>query len=441
VRQRFLNFLETIRSNYWFVPGMVLVAMVIAAEGLIRIDRLLIDSAKDLPDWVPQLRPGVAEQMLLTIANASVALASLVFSITLIVLTLTAGNYGPRLIRRFLSDTPTQVVLGLYTGTLVYCLLVLRSTAAVGDERFIPHLAVLGAMVLAIADVMMLTYFVNHMSGSIHATNMIWSVTDELDSAIEELFPQELGEDEREVALPRGSTCPETKPWMLEASRAGYLRGVDADGLMRLAKEHDLVISMPRIGTFVGPVPVAKVWRATEPDDELTDDLRVQFMIGQSRTALQDVVYSLDRLVEMAARALSPGVNDPFTALTCIDHFELAFSRLAKRQFPSAERFDDEDRLRIITDPVTFDHLLKRTFDPIRQYGCGQMLVSRRLLEVLGTIVRHARSAEHRDAALGAAMRVWQSCSRAQADDPLLPDLEALYQDVIGAGEPKPQTA
>ena len=119
---------------------------------------------------------------------------------------------------------------------------------------------------------------------------------------------------------------------------------------------------------------------------------------GASRLAAALAYYTIFSLAPLliiviaVARALSPGVNDPFTAVTCLDQAERAFGKMSRRRFPSAERFDEDKRLRVITDPVTFDHLLRRTFDPIRQYGCGQALVSRRLLEVLGTIASHART-------------------------------------------------
>lgn len=432
--QRLRNLWDTVRSSYWFVPGIVLAVMAAAAEGLTWIDGLLLVEGKELPDWVPRLRADVAEQLLLAVANASVALATLVFSITLIVLTLTTGNYGPRLMRRFMGDTPTQVVLGLYTGTLVYCLLVLRATASTGEDRFIPHLAVSGAMAIAIIDVLMLTYFVHHMSNSIHATSMLWAVSRDLDAAIDNIFPEELGDDEREIA-PAGASRPsELAAHELHAQHPGYLRSVDADGLLALTIEHNLLVRLPRIGTFVGPVPIAIVQARTKPNAALQERLRECLFVGGSPTPVQDVRYSLDRLVEMAARALSPGVNDPFTAIACLDQAERALSRLAGRRFPSAERFDDDGTLRVVSDPPGFDELLTGAIDPIRQYGGGQLLVTKRLFEVLCTIAEHARTPDRRRAVHAAAERAWQTCLKAQTDDPALPMLETLYRRAITTG-------
>lgn len=430
--QRLRNLWDSVQSSYWFVPGLVLAGLVIAAEGLLALDRVLLREGKGVPDWVPKLRAEVAEQMLLAVANASVALASLVFSITLIVLTLTAGNYGPRLLRRFMSDTPTQVVLGLYTGTLVYCLLVLRATASTGEERFIPHLAVSGGMVLAFLDVMVLTFFVHHVSRSIHATDMLWNVVGGLDAAIEEMFPEELGLDEEEVGAEDKQWQPTEPGERVEPSRAGYVRAVDPEALMRVARERQVVVRIRRIGTFVGPRPAAEVFPGDRLDEESRRALREAVVVGRSRTPVQDVEYSLDRLVEMAGRALSPGVNDPFTALACLDQIERAMSRLAVRKFPSAERYDDDGELRVVSEPVTFEGLLKRTLDPIRQYGCGQVLVMMKMLEVLGVIREHARAKSRRAAVERMGARVWESCRGAHGKDPALGDLEGVYRRMVG---------
>ncbi len=433
VLNRLINLWNVVRSSYWFVPGIVLAAMALVAEGLVRLDRALATSGKALPEWVPQLRPGVAEQMLLTIANASVAMASLVFSITLVVLTLTAGNYGPRLLRRFMSDTPTQIVLGLYTGTLLYCLLVLRSTAAVGDERFVPHLAVSGAMVVALADVLMLTFFVHHMSHSIHATSMLWSISADLDKSIDDLFPDDLGEDlrgEPHKPLPVLEGLPSHA---VRPSRPGYLRAVDASGLMCLAKDNDLILSIPPIGAFVGPLPVAVVRTAKPLRDELLAEIRSQFIVGPSRTPSQDVQYSINRLVELGARALSPGVNDPFTAIACLDQAEVALSKLVRKTFPSAERFDDEGRLRVVASPLSMATVLSDVYDPIRQYGSGQMLVSRRMLQTLRTVMLNARVGARKAEVRSVTDRVWETVRLAQQNDPGLAELERLYCAVLDA--------
>jgi len=427
VRQRFLNLWDTVRSSYWFVPGIVLFLVTAAAEALIWLDRSMASTGKRLPEWVPQLRESVAEQLLLAIASASVSLATLVFSITLIVLTLTTGNYGPRLLRRFMGDTPTQIVLGLYTATLVYCLLVLRSTASVGEERFVPHLAVSGVMAIAIADVLMLMYFMHHVSGSIHVTSMLWSVSSELDSALEDVFPEELGEDERDVEEEQSRVTLQGEWRAVEALTPGYLRSVDADGLMRFAKQEDVVVRIPRVGTFVGSQALAQITSSGPLGEEAKSRLRQLFIVGNSRTPHQDVEYSLDRLVEMAARALSPGVNDPFTAISCLDQAEHALSRLARRRFPSPRRLDEHGHLRVIAASVQFDELLIRTLDPIRQYGRGQWLVIKRLLEVLGTVAGHTPTPARRRAVGALIERVWLGCCDAEQNDPAMKLLRPVY--------------
>jgi uncharacterized membrane protein len=163
--------------------------------------------------------------------------------------------------------------------------------------------------------------------------------------------------------------------------------------------------------------------------------LRQLVVVGPSRTPLQDIEYSLDRLVEMAARALSPGVNDPFTAVACLDQAEHALSRLVRRRFPSHKRLDEDGCLRVIAAPVRFDELLIRTLDPIRQYGRGQWLVVKRLLEVLGTIARHAPTPGRRKAVRALIERAWQGCCDAEQNDPAMELLRPVYDRAREAAE------
>lgn len=257
----------------------------------------------------------------------------------------------------------------------------------------------------------MLIVFIQNVATLIQAPHVVAGVARDLDGAIERLFPELIGEpasDEelndasaRDMESNLGENCV-----VVGSAREGYIQAIDADGLMHLARERDLVLRLrSQPGDFISiGSPLADVWPAAEqPAAELSGaDLAVPlsetFLVGIHRTPRQDVECMIDELVEVAVRALSPGINDPFTAMNCIDRLGAALGRVAERKLPSAYRGDDEGRLRVIARPVSFANVLDAAFDQIRQYGRDSVAVTIRLLEALESISAHVQRGEDREA-------------------------------------------
>lgn len=439
--QRILNRLEMLRTSYWFVPGVLLVGGVVASQVVLMLDHALEPKKLEAIWWIPELEAGPAQTVLIAVAGAAISLATLVFSITLIVLTLTAGQFGPRLMRRFMRDRTTQLVLGLYTATFIYCLLVLLGIPGISTDAFVPRIGLAGGMVLAVVDIAMLTFFIHHVSRSIQATDMVERVAGDLAAAIDGLFPEELGDDIAQLPSPQGPPADfEQRLARIQPENPGYLRRVDAPGLMRAATELDILVRIPRIGEFVGVAPLLEVYPTEKVDDELKRRLRGTMIVGPTRTPAQDVEYCIERLVEIAARALSPGINDPFTAISCIDQLGAAMANLGGRTMPSSHRYDDEGRLRVIADAETFADVLSHGFDPIRQYGGGQILVTTRLFEALANVARCTRDPDRLAVVRAQMQRVWITCRRDQSEDPQLPMIKRAHDRAM-AVVPEPEEA
>jgi len=347
-----------------------------------------------------------ASSLLGAIASSMITIAGVVFSMTLVALSLASSQLGPRLLRNFMRDTTTQMVLGTFVATFLYCLLVLRTIRRAEEVIFVPHLSVSLGVLLAVASVGVLIFFIHHVSVSIQANEVVTRVGTELIRGIERLFPETIGR-----GAPRILTEPpdaefldrfdrEARP--IGSSGDGYLQFVDGDALMALATKEDIVIRLVRRhGQYVVATrALALVWPGNRVTDQLMERVNSTFALGNQRTSGQDIEFAVNQLVEIAIRALSPGVNDPFTAMTCVDHLGSALCRLAQREMPSPYRHDKQDQLRLIAPVFTFPDVTDAAFNQIRQYGRSSTAVTIRLLETIAQVARSVHRSEDRVALL-----------------------------------------
>jgi uncharacterized membrane protein len=315
-----------------------------------------------------------------------------------------------------MRDRGNQVVLGTFIATFVYCMLVLRTvrgengTGDAGGGAFVPHIAVTLAIVLALASLGVLIFFIHHAAVSMQAPTVIANVAAELCTGIDEMFPEEMGDEapapspppDDEHAIPGGIEAWSNSVSTARAARSGYVQLIDDDRLMQIASENDLLLRVVhRPGRFVveGDA-LALVSRVDHLSSEPLDEIRETFLIGSHQTPTQDVELAVNQLVEVAVRALSPGINDPFTAMTCVDHLGAALSRLATRRIPSSYRRDKHGRVRVIACPLAFPDVTETAFRQIRQYGRTSTAVLVRLLEAIANILPRVRRPEDREALL-----------------------------------------
>ena len=404
---------EYLRGTYWAVPSAMSIAAVLLAFGVVQLDEAATPTLLNRLSWVYEGGPEGARAVLSTIAGSMITVAGVTFSITIVALTLASQQFGPRLLRNFLRDVGNQVVLGTFVSTFLYCLLVLRTVRGSDDAEFVPHLAVTVGVTLAMLSLGVLIFFIHHVATSIQASRIIANVAEDLERAIDRLFPDTLGED---AASADGPGLSAHGPNHVPGARAvmarttGYVQSIDADGLMRVAREHHVVVRVhAKPGVFVrrGSVLLTLASGTERPDADAKSFADV-FIIGSERTGTQDVTFFVDQLVELAVRALSPGINDPGTARLCIDRLEQALCHLAGRHMPSAERYDQDGDVRVIASLLTFPEVVASAFEEIARYGRTSVSVTCRLLEAVrsvGSCVTHRadRSALLRQAGVIAA--------------------------------------
>lgn len=345
-----------------------------------------------------------ARSILSTISGAMIGVAGTVFSVTLVALTLASSQFGPRLIKNFMYVQLNQVVLGAYVSTYLYCLLVLNAVSDHDGYSFIPSISILVAILAAVTNIVLLIVFIHQIAVSIQADRVISDISGFIAKQVETLFPEKMGEEiadeENMDASAILSGYPQRVP--IKSPKSGYLQYMDGGVLMKLVAKHDSLLQLHhRPGSFlVKGSEVGLLYSNSAWDEATLESLTDQFIIGETRSTQQDLEFSFHQMVEVAARALSPGVNDPYTAMACIDHLSATMCYLAEAQFPSKYRFDEEGDLRVITDILTFEGILDVAFNQIRQFSGGSPAVIIRLMEALTTLLGFTQTESHKKAVI-----------------------------------------
>jgi len=393
---RFRNFWDNVRATYWFVPAVMTVLAAIAALTVYWVDQsmptyLLQDK------WYVFYPQSVAEarSVLSTIGETSLGVIGVVFSITLVPLSITSGQYGSIVLRTFLRDRGTQFVLGAYSATTFYCLFVLMGRASASNQT-VP-LSVTIAVYMLLASLLLLVYFFHHVADSLQASAVVEQVSKELERAIEQDYPLErptpLSDRPHAEELMRQAAPRPGEGEIISSNREGYVRAIDYDQLIQIASKHKLILKIQcRPGDFVSRGDQLIIAWPGPLDKDVRLSANRAYMLGKNRTLFQDTEFGIYLIVTIAVRALSPAINDPNTPVLCLNRLGAALGMLAERQRPSAYHFDKDKQLRIISDPVTFEKLVGVAFDMVREYGRTNAEILIKMLETIKSITTHTHS-------------------------------------------------
>jgi uncharacterized membrane protein len=340
--------------------------------------------------WMPAVLfpshedPQVAQVILGGIAGSIMTVVSIVFAILLMTLTLASMQFSPRIIVSFARDRVTQWTLGIFLGTFCYCMAALPSARAL-PKPFAPVVTVLGAMLLALVCVGWLLFFIHHISHAISVSHIVDRIASETEAMIDEMMP-----------WPRrysGQTAPAPTPhyeWdtTVLSDASGYIRFIDIGRLVSLAKTHHVKLQAVRgIGLFVpAETPLLLVNKGDRLTPDAVHDLRRSFDLGPSRTLQQDVEFGILQIVDIALKAISPAVNDPSTAINCVDQLSRIMIRFVSREPPEGLLYDPPGIFRVSIPWTDFDHLLTSAFEQIRMYAKADPAVSLRMLRALADI-------------------------------------------------------
>jgi uncharacterized membrane protein len=352
-----------------------------------------------------------------------------------VVPTLASTQFGPRMLRNFIRDRGTQITLGTFVATFVYATLVLVSIPGpLADHRqFVPHLSITISVALVGVSMGVLIYFIHHIATTIQLPQVIASIASDLSRAID----AERGEAGRLEAGPSVTellTRMNTGGGTVPAPASGYLQFIRHRTLVQLATEKGAVVRLLyRPGHFlVEGHPMAVVWPAGAAD-AVTKELRRAHVTGPNRTLTQDLAFAFDQLVEIAIRALSPAVNDTFTALTCIDWLGESLCKVTTRWQPTRVHRDSHGFVRVITAHVSYSGLVERAFEKIRQASRGMPAVMIRQLDALTKIIELTSTGEQREIMLRQAAMIQQSCVESVPEPSDRADVQREYDRVLSA--------
>jgi uncharacterized membrane protein len=337
-----------------------------------------------------------------------------------------------------MHDRLNQLVLGTYVGTFLYCLLVLSTVKSQAEMVFVPQWSILFAIGLAVANIFLLILFIHHISVSIQADKVISDLSNSIWKSIRTAFPEQAAGTPA-TAPSRDWEARYTHSTPILAPKNGYIQLIDQEALLHLARQHDGLIKLTyRAGEFLVEGSTLGYWYHLEAEDaERAQTIANKVILGQIRTSLQDVEFAVHQLVEIAAKALSPGVNDPYTAIACIDYLTATLCHLTKVDFPTGYRCDEEETLRLITKPYDFAGIMDAAFFQIRQFATGSPAVLIRLMKALATIGSFARDGVQLAAVQRHADMVLRAGQSALAEKHDLEDLVERYDAVpkaVGEG-------
>ena len=372
---RFFYLREYLRSSLWFIPSLCVALVIVLAEVLTRLDRRY-------PDAISFLEGGAesARGMLSTISSSMITLTGLVFTITIVVLQLASQQFSPRVLRTFLRDRHSQLALGVFVATFTYSLILLRevrSTDGSGEE-FVPSISIAAALALVVLSLVLFVDYIHHISQSIRVGTITNSIGDETREAIADIYDHEHTDDP--VPL------PELEPVVVPSPKSGVITSLDRDRLVSIGRETDSVIEViPAIGDYNPQgAPLLRIYGTKAVrESSFTDCVAV----GVERTMQQDPAFGFRQLVDIAERGLSPAVNDPTTAVQCLDEIHDLLRRLAPRPFPSGQRFDSEGNLRLAFPVMSWDGYVSLACDEIRHYGGDSLQIHRRMRSMISDLL------------------------------------------------------
>jgi uncharacterized membrane protein len=421
----------------WVLPTVSVVVFLLAGAVLSRVD---VDEGSPLAKLAFQGSADDARSLLIVVSSTMITVTGLVFALTIVALQIASGQYSPRLLRNFMRDRGTQLVLSIFVGAFAYSTAGLYTVGVQGsgEDAFVPRLAVSGSLALALASVGVLIYFIHHLARSIQIDTIMRQVEREARRIIDDVYPDRPGYREAEERCPD----PPLEAVGLPAPHSGYLQAVHPDPLVRAAVADDLVIVLARqVGDHaVAGTPLAWAWsraagRPPPGAGALGRALADAVQVGFERTMVQDVGFGIRRLVDIASKALSPAINDPYTGVQAVHHLSVLLCDLAGRRLGDWTIRDDRGELRVAVPRPAFPDYLRLGTAQIRRFGAGEPAVTRALIVLLRDTGMSAATEGRRQACvhhIGLVLEAARHATRQPADVRAVEDEAAAALRLLG---------
>ncbi|MEO6968587.1 MAG: DUF2254 domain-containing protein [Rhodanobacteraceae bacterium] len=377
--------LDTLRTSLWFVPTLIVLGAVVLANAMLALDVALPygwwRGVKGL-NHILDVNISGATAMLQMVGGSIITIAGVVFSITIAAVTLASGQYTSRVLRNFIRDRANQMVLGSFLGIFVYCVFILRSLSGLSAKGHPPALAMLMTLVLSFVGIALLIFFIHHITLSLQAQRVVADIAQDALPSIDRHFPSRFEPPQEETVGLSQPSAGQRIP--VRSHCSGFITGIDYDDLVEWADACDgLVRVLRRAGRFVAEGEIiAQLQTATAPEQEGVDRVRKAWSFAAQRTLENDPGYALRQLVDVALKALSPGVNETTTGVMCVNWLGVLLLRMGSRRFPP-RILTSGNRVRVLTHAPRLGDFIDLAFDQIRQNAAGNAAVLQRQLEVL----------------------------------------------------------
>lgn len=407
---RIRNYLAHIREQLWLIPAIITFGALLIAFGMVSYADRLFDGEADVW-WIYSGDPGSARTLLSSLLSGLMTMTSLVVSVTFVILTLAASQLGPRLISMFVGDRQIQAVLGLFIGTIAYIVTILRTVNEELGQDGVPHAAVTLASLLTLACLFALLFYIHKIARSIVADNIVEAVSQILRRDVKDIL-----RDDDSVEVSRFDLTGMTFR-SISLNRHGYIQVVDYARLVEIARKNDAVIEVcVRAGHHVICNGV-HVKISCGHSENIDAAVRSAFVIGRVRTPAQDIEHGIRQLVEIAVRALSPGINDPFTAIAVIDRLGAALEEILLGRLQPRLLADDDGRVCVVADRSGVTGIVDAAFDSIRQAGCDNPAILIRIADTLGALARLLEPGQAIRAVLGQLAKLEETAQLGRMTD------------------------
>lgn len=384
MKQHLLILRETLRTSIWFIPALFCLASIALATTLSSWERDLPDFATGLKVWA--MSATSAQHVLGIIAGSVLGVGGVVFSITMVALTLTSGQYGPKILRQFLGDNASKISLGLFIGTSLYCLISIMSY----NDTDTPSASVLVALILTVLALASFIQFIHRTATDLQADKIIERIGEDLSTALQQLLEDANQPTHSSDILAWRRKARGLSPTLITMLNPGYIQTIDYPEIIKWCNDHGCVgLLKARAGDFLLPgnnlIKLYGCKSKLQPED--ISALRKLLRSGPLRTALQDPEYPITQLNQVAARALSPGINDPGTAITCIDWFSMAVAQIIDCDLPGKVLLDTHQQPILLVRFTDFNGILQAFYAPARQFSQSNIPV---LTSLMGSLLRLA---------------------------------------------------
>lgn len=402
MHSRLLNFFSELRASYWYIPLLLAITALLLSILTLRLDHLFVWHWLDAIGWFHASNLDGAGAILSLIANSMITVAGVTFSMTIVAVAFAASQVGPRLTSNFMHDRANQITLGTFIATFLYCLFILlalfntnKSDIVQTQGVFIPQISLLVAILLAISSIIVLIYFFHHIPESINMSTVIAHIGDDIYNQLDCMFPTNTG---KELSKKPTFITDYPQNTSVHSTHRGYIRIIDGESLVNSAKKYNVVVKLEaRYGDFITENAVfLTIYSKEKLDAAVYKQFGDAIVVGNNRNQESDTLFLIDELVEIIARALSPGINDPFTAMTCLDWLQSTLQKFSRIKPPSSYRYDADDQLRLVAESVSFAQLCDLIFCRVQPYVCRDRNAAVHMMKMMISIHKNSTEEAHK---------------------------------------------